>query len=208
MYEPTQLLAPPAPSKSTHNNKHNLNSEVDDILSDATQLIPDAFKAPVSKYKLQPIDLYGATQVINQESDMGKNKAKGGLIKQQQQQVNMIDATLIIPVNNGKKAMAIEPTLLIADNCMKGKMQNNIEDKSEIDKLLDSDEDSPRFGKKLQKQQKKPADIVTSSVEDIFDVLDEGQPAAKLDKIAEDKASLEDEDMPVRPVQKFKQFKA
>lgn len=61
----------------------------------------------------------------------------------------MIDATLIIPVNNGKKAMAIEPTLLIADNSRKGKMQNNIEDKSEIDKLLDSDEDSPRFGKKL-----------------------------------------------------------
>lgn len=101
----------------------------------------------------------------------------------------MMDSTLIIPVNNGKKPMAFEPTLIIADNNKKGNQKNIVEDKSEIDKLLDSDEDSPRFGKKLQKQQKKQVDRVTSSVEDIFDVLDGGQPAAKLDKIAEDKAS-------------------
>ena len=87
----------------------------------------------------------------------------------------MMEPTLILPANNNKAKPqpGFEPTLLIADNHKALNNQHQKEKKSDIDRLLDSDDDSPRFGQKPAK--KKPEkEVVSSSVEDIFDVLDGG----------------------------------
>ena len=62
------------------------------------------------------------------------------------------------------------PTLIIEDKIKNNKEKDDNNNKSEIDRLLDSDEDSPRFGKKKGQIKQE----LNSSVDDIFDALDGG----------------------------------
>jgi len=69
------------------------------------------------------------------------------------------------------KAVALlGPTLIIDDKIKNKKEKDDNNNKSEIDRLLDSDEDSPRFGQKKGPKKQE----LNSSVDDIFDALDGG----------------------------------
>ncbi|CDW74642.1 UNKNOWN [Stylonychia lemnae] len=145
-----------------------------DILNDATQIIDNLQmnKRPFKNPQVPKFDMNNdATQIIQNipkkdKVDQQNNK------KPQVNPFDLLDATLIIPEARKKpfqQGNMIEPTLII--NQGQNQRQNKVEE-SDIDKLLDIEPDeSPKFGINGNNK-KENGNSISSSVDDIFDALD------------------------------------